>query len=161
MKIEKVEKLWLKPYIDMNTELSQKAENNFEKGFFKLMNNAVLGKTMEHVRKHRNIKRVTTERKRNHLVSEPNYHTKKFFLLKVKKVKLCYLDTDSLIAYVTTNDVYKCIAENIETRFDNSNFELGRPLPQGKNRKVIGLTKDGLGRRIMKEFFALKAKTYS
>ena len=73
------QKAWLKRCIDMNTNLRRKAKNNFEKGFFKLMNNAVFGKTMESVRKHRNIKLVTTERRRNYLVSETNYHTAKFF----------------------------------------------------------------------------------
>ena len=63
----------------MNTKLRQKAKNNFEKDFFKLMNNAVFRKTMENVRKHRNIKLIATKRKRNYLVSQPNYHTTKFF----------------------------------------------------------------------------------
>ena len=63
----------------MNTDLRKKAKNNFEKDFFKLMNNSVFGKTVENVRKHRDIKLATTERRRNYLVSEPNYHTTKFF----------------------------------------------------------------------------------
>ena len=64
----------------MNTKLRQKTKNNFEKGLIKLMNNGCFWKkTMENVRKHRNIKLVTTERRRNYLVSEPNYHATKFF----------------------------------------------------------------------------------
>ena len=63
----------------MNTDLRKKAKNNFEKDFFKLMNNSVFGKTVENVRKHRDIELATTERRRNYLVSEPNYHTTKFF----------------------------------------------------------------------------------
>ena len=70
---------WLKSYIDMNTDLRKKAKTDFEKDFFKFMKNFVFGKTMENVIKHRDIKFVTTERRMNYLVSEPNYHTTKFF----------------------------------------------------------------------------------
>ena len=64
---------WLKPYIDMNTKLRTEAKNGFEKDFFNLMNTTVFGKTMENVRNHRNIKLVTTDKRRNQLASEPNY----------------------------------------------------------------------------------------
>ena len=73
--IEFNQKAWLKPYIDMNMELRKLAKDDFEKGLFKLMNNAVFGKIMENIRKHRDIKLVTKHKKRNKLVSEPNYHT--------------------------------------------------------------------------------------
>ena len=63
----------------MNTNLRKEARNEFEKDFIKLMNNAVFGKTMENMRKHRDIKLVATEKRRNYLVSEQNYHTTKFF----------------------------------------------------------------------------------
>ena len=91
--IEFNQEAWLKKYIDMNTELRKKASNDFEKGFFKLMNNAVFGKTMENVRKHRDIKLVKTDHKRNKLVSEPNYHTMKLIsenlsIIEMKKVKV-------------------------------------------------------------------------
>ena len=59
----------------MNTELRKKAKSEFEQDFFKLMNNSIFGKTMENVRKHRDIKLVTKDRRRNQFVSEPNYHT--------------------------------------------------------------------------------------
>ena len=84
---------WLKPYIDMNTKLRKKAKNDFENDLFKLMNNAVFGKTMENVRNHRDIKLVTTDKRRNQLVTEPNYHAIKCFsenllAIEMKKTKV-------------------------------------------------------------------------
>ena len=73
------QKSWLKSYIDMNADLRNVAKNDFKEDFFKLMNNSVFGETMENERKHRDIKLVTTEKRRKYLVAEPNYHTKKFF----------------------------------------------------------------------------------
>ena len=70
------------------------------------------------------------------------------------------MDTGSLTVHVKTDDICKDIPENVETRFDTSNFELYRPLPKGKNAKVTGLMKDELGGQIMKEVVGLKAKTY-
>ena len=77
----------------MNTDLSKKGKNDFEKSFIKLMNNAAFGKTMENVRKHRDIKLVPTERRRNYLVYETNYRTTKFFsdnllAIEMKKTKV-------------------------------------------------------------------------
>ena len=188
----------------MNTNLRKKSKNDFEKDFFKLMNNAVSGKTMENARKHRDIKLVTTERRRNYLGSEPNYHTTKFFtesllaiemkkteiimnksvclglsILELSKILMyefwsdyvkpkygekaimCYMDTDSFIVYIKTDVIYKDITEDLETRFDTSNYKLGRSLPKGKNKKVIGLMKDELSGKIMTKFVGLRAKTYS
>ena len=75
----------------MNTKLRKEAKNDFEKDFFKLMNSAVFGKTMENVRKQRDIKLVTTDKRRNQLASEPNYHTTKYFsgnLMAIEMTKI-------------------------------------------------------------------------
>ena len=192
----------------MNTKLRTEAKNDFEKDFFMLINNAVFGKTMENVRKHRDIKLVTTDKRRNQLASEPNYHTTKYFSenltaiemkKKKKKVKvnkpiyigmsildisktlmyefwydyikpkyqdrakLCYMDTDSLIIHIKTKDICKNIANDVEKWFDTFNYDENdnRPLPIGMNKKVIGLFKDELGGKIMKEFVGLRAKTWA
>ena len=76
-------------------------------------------------------------------------------------VKLCYMDTDSFMMSINTNDFYKYIANDVEKRFDTSNYEVDRPLPTGKNKQVIGLMKDELGGGIITEFVALRPKTYS
>ena len=202
--IEFNQEAWLKPYIDMNTELRKLARNDFEKDLFKLMNNSVFEKTMENIRNHRDIKLVTTDKKRSKLVSEPNYHTinlisedlsitemkktkvkmnKPIYLglsiLEISKilmyefwydymklkyndnVRLCYMDTDSFIMNTKTSDFYKDISDDVDNRFDTSNYEVKRPLLMGKNKKVIGLMKDELGGEIITEFVTSRPKTYS
>ena len=73
------QEVWLKPYIDNNTELRKCAKSDFEKDFFKYMNNGAFGKTMENVRNRRDVKLIVTERGRKKLVSEPNYNSCKHF----------------------------------------------------------------------------------
>ena len=159
---------------------------------------------MGNIRKHGEIKLVTTDKKRRKLVSEPNYHTinlisEDLSIIEMKKtkvkmnkpiylglsileiskilmyefwydyikpkyndnVRLCYMDTDSFIMNIKTNDFYKDISDDVDNRFDTSNYEVKRPLLMGKNKKVIGLMKDELGGEIITEFVTLRAKTYS
>ena len=78
-----------------------------------------------------------------------------------EKAKLYYMDTCSFVVYIKTEDIYVDIAKDVERRFDGSNYEFERPLPIGKNKKVIGLMKDELDGKIIKEFAALRPKTYS
>ena len=79
----------------------------------------------------------------------PNYHTTKFCILcktKIRlKCKLCFIDTHSYIVHVKADDIYKDIAEDLETRFDTSDFELDRSFTEEINKKVIELIKDELG----------------
>ena len=136
------------------------------------MNNSVFGRTFINVRKQHDIKLVTTDNRRNQLVSEPNYHTTKWFsenllaiemkktklkmnnpvylgfsILEISKtlmyeiwydyiksrydnnVKLCYMDTDNFTMHIKTEDFYKNIEDDVEKRFDTSNYEVNRPLP--------------------------------
>ena len=68
------------------------------------------------------------------------------------------MDTDSFIVYVRTDGIYKDVAEDVETRFDTSNFKIDRPLLKGKNKKVIELMKNKLGKEIMTKFVEVRAK---
>ena len=81
----------------------------------------------------------------------------------VDRTKLCYTDTDSLVIYIKTEDFYEDIANDIERWFNRSNYDENdeRTFPIGKNKKVIGLFKDKLGRKIIAEFFPLRAKAYA
>ena len=79
--------------------------------------------------------------------------------MKQKYLKLCYMDTDSLIYEIETDDFYKDIVNDVESRFDTSSYrDNDKPLPVGKNKKVIGLMKDELGGDIMTEFVTLSPR---
>ena len=190
----------------MNTKLRQEAKNDFEKEFFKLMINSVYGKSMENVRNHRDIKLVTTNKQRNRLASEPNYHTTKYIskdllIMEMKKVevkmnksiylgqaildisktlmyefwydyikpkygnnaRLCYMDTDSFIIHIISEDCYKDIANDVKRWYDTSNYDEKdeKPLQIGENKTVIGFFKDELGGKIMIKFIAHRAKAYA
>ena len=185
--IQSSQEIWLKPYIDMNTKLRKEAKNDFEKDFFNLINNSVFGKAMENVRKHRDVKLVTTDIEINKLVPEPNYYTTKDFsenllAIEMKKAKvtmnkpaylvmsilditkalmynfwydyikpkyedrakLCHTDTDSFIIQIITEDFFVVISADVERWFDTSNSDENdkRPLPIGKNKKVIEFFKN-------------------
>ena len=158
----------------MNATIRTEPKNDFEKYFFKLMNNSVFGKKTENVRKHRDIKLVTTDKRRNQLVSEPNYHTTKWFLedllaIEMKKIKvkmnnvyldlsileisktlmyefwydyikpkyqnnakLYYMDTDSFIIRINTEDFYK----DIEMMLKKDMMHQIIKLPTKMNKKV-------------------------
>ena len=182
------QKAWLKPYIDMNTILRQKAKNSFEKGSFKLMNNAVFGETMENMSKHR---LVTTTQRRNSLVSEPIYNTTKFFtenLLAIEMRKIQILMNKPVYLGLSILDLSKTVMYEFWYDDVKPNY--------GKNAKLcyvvtdsfivlvktdvetrldtsnfeihrllpkgkIGVIKVELGRQIKKESFGLREKTYS
>ena len=81
-------------------------------------------------------------------------------MYSLEKLKLCYMDTDSLVYDIKTEDFYENVADDILARFDTSGYCPNRPLPVGLNKKVIGLMKDELGGKIMTEFVALRPKLY-
>ena len=190
-------------YIYFNTRLRTAAKNDFEKDFYKLMNNSVFGKTMENIRKHCNIKLVNNKEDYLKTVKKPNFKSGTLLgpdlmgceMGKVKvvmnkpvclgqaildlskiimyefhydymlpkygdNIKLCYMDMHSFVYDIKTEDFYRDIAEDVEKRFHNSGY-CDRPLPVGKNKKVIGLIKDELGGEVMKEFVSLRPRMYS
>ena len=200
------QEVWLKPYIDKNTDLWKDAKNEFKKNFFKLMNNAVFGKMMGNLRNHTNVKLVNTEARRKKLVSEPNYHSCKLFTdclmaiemrktsifmdkpipvgramldisktlmyefyydyLKPKyggKVTLCYMDTDSFILHIETEDYYEDIAPDVNELYDTSGYKDQEkwPFTIELKKKEIGKTKDEMNGKIIIEFIALRAKTHA
>ena len=171
------------------------------------MNNSVFGKTMENIRKHRNIKKLVNDEEeylknvmkpdfKSGTLLGPNLMSCEMGKVRVvmnkpvylgqaivdvsktimyefhydymipkygDRLKLCHMDTDSLIYSIKTEDFYADIADDVETRFDTSGYpnDGSRPLPVGKNKKVTGLIKDELGVEIMKEFISLRPKMYS
>ena len=195
-----------KANIMRNTRLTKDAKNEFEKDSFKLMNNRVIGKTMEIIRNQKDMTLVTSNKKYLKYVMKPNFKdghpfSKHLFAVemgktKIKmnkpvylgqaildlnqtlmhqfhydhmrtkygsKVKLCYMNTDSFPYEIETEDFYRGIAKDVKKRFDTSEYSMddNRLLPIGENKKVIGLMKDELGRKIMTEFAALKVKMYT
>ena len=169
------------------------------------MNNFVFEKTMESVRKHRNIKLVASKEAYPKTVMKPNFKPGVLFgenlmgceMGKVKvmvmnqpvclsqaildlskiimyefhydymppkygeKLDLCYMDTDSHIYNIETEDFYKDIADDVKERFYTSGYVPNKPLPIGLNKKVIRLMKDELGGEIMEEFITLRPRMYS
>ena len=158
---------WLKSYIDFNTKLRTNAKNDFEKDFFKLMNNSMFGKTMENIRNHKDIRLATNEETYLKLVMKPNFKSGLRFgeylmgcemgkikmemnkpvylgqaILDLSKtimyefhydymvpkygdgIKVCYMDTDSLIYHIKTDDFYKDISGDVKMRFDTSGYDV-------------------------------------
>lgn len=207
--IKFIESPWLKEYITLNTNLRTKATNNFEKDFFKLMNNSVFGKTMENIEKRVDIKMVTDHKKLINYTSQPNYDrctifSEDFIAVHMKRTrlhydkpiylgmsildlsktlmydfhynymkkkygtnaKLLFTDTDSLAYEIKTDDVYLDFKDDIQARFDTSDFKEDHPaiklgFKNGINKKVIGMFKDEAGGRQIDEFVGLRAKLYS
>ena len=170
--------------------------------YMEMLYNAVY----ENVRKHKDIKLVTTNDRRKRLVSQPNYHTSKHFsedlmAIEMRKtsvlmnkpiyigqtvldfskilmydfwygylkpmyknnIKLCYMDTDSFIFHVKTDDFYKDISDTLDKWFDTSKNDkkLDRPIEYDVNTGVLGMFKDELKGYIMIEFVSLASKVYS
>ena len=204
------ERPWLKEYNDLNTNLRTKAKNEFEKDFFKLINNSVFGKTMENFENRVDVRLVTKEKEVMKLSKKTNFESRTIFdenliAVHMKRTKLVYnkpiylgmcildlsktlmfefhydyiknkysdraklvmTDTDSLIYEIKTDDFYNDIAEDVESKFDTSEFKKDHPaindfgFKVGVNKKVIGMFKDETGGKQIEEFVGLRSKLYS
>ena len=152
----------------MNTKKRREAKSDFERDFFKLINNAVFGKTMENVRKHRDIKLVTTDERRNRLVSEPNYHITKWFsenllAIEMRKTKAkmnqpIYLGLS--ILEISKRLMYEFSYNYMKQKY-NDNLKLCYLDTDSFIVHIKTLMKDELGGKIVTEFVALRPKTYS
>ena len=198
---------WLKEYIDLNTNLRTKATNNFEKDFFKLMNNSVFGKTMENIENRVDVRLVSTAKQALKLTKKPNFDRRTIFdenliAVHMKRTRLYYnkpiylgmcildlsktlmydfhynyikekygdrakmlmTDTDSLFYEIITDNIYKDIAEDVESKFDTSEFDKNHPaiiefrFKVGVNKNVIGMFKDETGGKQIEEFVGLRSK---
>ncbi|XP_057337695.1 uncharacterized protein LOC130675833 [Microplitis mediator] len=152
---------WLKQYIDENTECRKNAQNEFEKNFYKLTNNAVFGKTMENVRKYSDVRMVNNilDLSKTFVYDFHYNYIKKNF--NVNESKLLYADTDSLIYYFNVPNIYDTIKRDIE-KLDTPDYPpnnvYNNPL---KNKKVLGLMEDECSGQIMTKFVGLRAKLYA
>ncbi|KAJ4430672.1 hypothetical protein ANN_19263 [Periplaneta americana] len=194
---------WLKQYIDLNTELRKIAKNNFEKDFFKLMNNAVFGKTMENVRKRPHFRLVSNDEKLKKLISKPYFLDRVIYaenlvgihlartqilfdkalyvgmcILELSKVhmynfhhnimkeqfgdnlKLCYMDTDSFIYLIETDDLYHDL-QNVRDHLDTGVYSPNLILFSTHNKGVLGKFKDEIPNSHIDEFVDMKAKVYA
>lgn len=202
---------WLKKYIELNNSHRTEATTVFNKNFFKLMNNAVYGKTMENIEKRKTVKLVThwenigkklgarafIARPHFHSISifskhlsaiqlnkSHNYYNKPIYLgfsiLELSKwkmydfhyrfmlrtfperISLCYMDTDSFIYNIRTEDFYEDIKKYLKDWFDTYNYKEDNQfnIPR-TNKKVLGMMKDEYNGRIIQEFVGLRSKMYS
>lgn len=206
------QKPWLKTYIDLNTVYRTRAKTTFEKDFYKLLNNAVYGKTMENVDKRKDVRLLSQWNRTNRnrpgigdLISKPNFHSilqftdslwaiqmnktltyyskpiyLGFCVLELSKwkmydfhysymkpkygknISLNYMDTDSFIYSIETDDFYNDIKDSLIYRFDTSSYpENNRFNFPRLNKKVIGMMKDETEGKFITEYVGLASKVYS
>ncbi|XP_022809736.1 uncharacterized protein LOC111346730 [Stylophora pistillata] len=171
------ERPWMKKYINLNTKLRAKAKNDFEKDFYKLMNNAVFGKTMENIRKRVDVRLVTREEKAKKLTNKVNFKHCTIFsedLSAIHMGKTQILFNKPLYLGMSILDISKTLMYDFhynyikpkypeDRLFDTSVIKEGHPsgIPTGVNKKVIGKFKDEEIGEIIEEFVGLRAKLYS